>query len=67
MFLALDKDMNGTLKIFMERAFDKHVWRGKNGGGGDNAQEMDFENFLDFFGPRKQRYTGKIDIFVSVS
>ncbi|CAK9159743.1 unnamed protein product [Ilex paraguariensis] len=60
MFLALDKDMNGTLSkqelreyadgtltdIFVERAFDEHVRRGKNGGG--NAREMDFESFLDF-------------------
>lgn len=60
MFLALDKDMNGTLskqelreyadgtltEIFIERAFDEHVRRGKSGGG--NAREMDFESFLDF-------------------
>ncbi|KAF8392558.1 hypothetical protein HHK36_022903 [Tetracentron sinense] len=60
MFLALDKDMNGTLskqelreyadgtltEIFIERAFDEHVRRGKIGGG--NAREMDFESFLDF-------------------
>nr|DAD25193.1 TPA_asm: hypothetical protein HUJ06_026657 [Nelumbo nucifera] len=62
MFLALDKVLNGTLskqelreyadgtltEIFMERAFDKRARRGKNGGGGDNAREMDFESFLDF-------------------
>ncbi|KAI8561594.1 hypothetical protein RHMOL_Rhmol04G0352300 [Rhododendron molle] len=60
MFLALDKDMNGTLSkqelreyadgtltdIFIERAFDEHVRRGKTGVG--NAREMDFESFLDF-------------------
>ncbi|KAL7178097.1 hypothetical protein ACSBR2_031283 [Camellia fascicularis] len=60
MFLALDKDMNGTLSkqelreyadgtltdIFIERAFDEHVRHGKTGGG--NAREMDFESFLDF-------------------
>ncbi|WMV10176.1 hypothetical protein MTR67_003561 [Solanum verrucosum] len=60
MFLALDKDMNGTLSkqelreyadgtltdIFIERVFDEHVRRGKIGGG--NAREMDFESFLDF-------------------
>ncbi|KAL0287028.1 UNVERIFIED_CONTAM: putative serine/threonine-protein phosphatase 2A regulatory subunit B'' subunit TON2 [Sesamum radiatum] len=60
MFLALDKDMNGTLSkpelrdyadgtltdIFIERVFDEHVRRGKSGGG--NAREMDFESFLDF-------------------
>ncbi|XP_028547862.1 probable serine/threonine-protein phosphatase 2A regulatory subunit B'' subunit TON2 [Dendrobium catenatum] len=60
MFLALDKDMNGTLskqelkeyadgtltEIFIERAFDEHVRRGKMGGG--NAREMDFGSFLDF-------------------
>ncbi|KAK6914529.1 Calreticulin/calnexin [Dillenia turbinata] len=60
MFLALDKDMNGTLskqelreyadgtltEIFIERTFDEHVRRGKRGGG--NAREMDFESFLDF-------------------
>ncbi|CAA3003972.1 probable serine threonine- phosphatase 2A regulatory subunit B subunit TON2, partial [Olea europaea subsp. europaea] len=60
MFLALDKDMNGTLSkqelqeyadgtltdIFIERVFDEHIRRGKNGGG--NAREMDFESFLDF-------------------
>ncbi|KAG8636589.1 hypothetical protein MANES_15G015000v8 [Manihot esculenta] len=60
MFLALDKDMNGTLskqelreyadgtltEIFIERVFDEHVRRGKSGGG--NAREMDFESFLDF-------------------
>ncbi|KAF7145707.1 hypothetical protein RHSIM_Rhsim04G0218600 [Rhododendron simsii] len=59
-FLALDKDMNGTLSkqelreyadatltdIFIERAFDEHVRRGKTGVG--NAREMDFESFLDF-------------------
>ncbi|KAL1832538.1 hypothetical protein ACET3Z_002189 [Daucus carota] len=59
MFLALDKDMSGTLNkhelreyadgtltdIFIERAFDEHIGRGKNGG---NGREMDFENFLDF-------------------
>ncbi|XP_073526625.1 uncharacterized protein [Phyllobates terribilis] len=58
MFLALDKDMNGTLSkqelreyadgtltdIFIERVFDEHVRRGKNGSG----REMDFESFLDF-------------------
>ncbi|XP_010248220.1 PREDICTED: probable serine/threonine-protein phosphatase 2A regulatory subunit B'' subunit TON2 [Nelumbo nucifera] len=62
MFLALDKVLNGTsskqelreyadgtlTEIFMEQAFDKHVRRGKNGGGGGNAWEMDFESFLDF-------------------
>nr|GME00463.1 probable serine/threonine-protein phosphatase 2A regulatory subunit B'' subunit TON2 [Ipomoea batatas] len=60
MFLALDKDMNGTLSkqelreyadgtltdIFIERVFDEHVRRGKIGGG--NTREMDFESFLDF-------------------
>jgi len=60
MFLALDKDMNGTLSkqelreyadgtltdIFIERAFDEHVRRGKTGVG--NSREMDFESFLDF-------------------
>ncbi|GAA0146628.1 protein phosphatase [Lithospermum erythrorhizon] len=60
MFLALDKDMNGTLSkqelreyadgtltdIFIERVFDEHLRRGKGGGG--NAREMDFESFLDF-------------------
>ncbi|CAI9118747.1 OLC1v1020351C1 [Oldenlandia corymbosa var. corymbosa] len=60
MFLALDKDMNGTLSkqelreyadgtltdIFIERVFDEHVRRGKLGGG--NSREMDFESFLDF-------------------
>ncbi|PIA61595.1 hypothetical protein AQUCO_00300839v1 [Aquilegia coerulea] len=60
MFLALDKDMNGTLskqelreyadgtltEIFIERAFDEHVRRGKGGVG--NTREMDFECFLDF-------------------
>ncbi|THG23973.1 hypothetical protein TEA_017010 [Camellia sinensis var. sinensis] len=60
MFLALDKDMNGTLSkqelreyadgtltdIFIERAFDEHVRSGKSGG--NNAREMDFESFLDF-------------------
>ncbi|XP_078440529.1 tonneau 2 (TON2) isoform X2 [Wolffia australiana] len=60
MFLALDKDMNGTLSkpelkeyadgtltdIFIERVFDEHVRRGKSGGG--NSREMDFESFLDF-------------------
>ncbi|KAJ6904238.1 hypothetical protein NC651_021389 [Populus alba x Populus x berolinensis] len=60
MFLALDKDMNGTLskqelqeyadgtltEIFIERVFDEHVRRGKIGGG--NTREMDFESFLDF-------------------
>nr|GMD77809.1 probable serine/threonine-protein phosphatase 2A regulatory subunit B'' subunit TON2 [Ipomoea batatas] len=60
MFLALDKDMNGTLSkqelreyadgtltdIFIERVFDEHVRRGK--GGGVNGREMDFESFLDF-------------------
>ncbi|KAI8011771.1 putative serine/threonine-protein phosphatase 2A regulatory subunit B'' subunit TON2 [Camellia lanceoleosa] len=40
MFLALDKDMNGTL------TFDEHIRHGKTGGG--NAREMDFESFLDF-------------------
>ncbi|KAL6560512.1 putative serine/threonine-protein phosphatase 2A regulatory subunit B'' subunit ton2 [Orobanche gracilis] len=60
MFLALDKDMNGTLSkeelryyadgtltdIFIERVFDEHVRRGKSGGG--NSREMDFDSFLDF-------------------
>ncbi|GFZ14031.1 similar to tonneau 2 [Actinidia rufa] len=60
MFLALDKDMNGTLSkqelreyadgtltdIFIERAFDEHVRCGKTGGA--NSREMDFESFLDF-------------------
>nr|KAJ0221788.1 hypothetical protein LSAT_V11C200053980 [Lactuca sativa] len=60
MFLALDKEMNGTLSkqelreyadgtltnIFIERAFDEHVRRVKTGRG--NAREMDFESFLDF-------------------
>ncbi|KAJ0975527.1 hypothetical protein J5N97_017492 [Dioscorea zingiberensis] len=60
MFLALDKDMNGTLsklelkeyadgtltEIFIDRAFDEHACRSKTGGG--NAHEMDFESFLDF-------------------
>ncbi|KAG6434166.1 hypothetical protein SASPL_105788 [Salvia splendens] len=60
MFLALDKDMSGSLSkqelrdyadgtltdIFIERVFDEHVRRGKNGNG--NAREMDFESFLDF-------------------
>ncbi|KAI7746327.1 hypothetical protein M8C21_030578 [Ambrosia artemisiifolia] len=60
MFLALDKDSNGSLSkqelreyadgtltdIFIERAFDEHVRRGKIGNG--NAREMDFESFLDF-------------------
>ncbi|KAB1214036.1 putative serine/threonine-protein phosphatase 2A regulatory subunit B'' subunit TON2 [Morella rubra] len=60
MFLALDKDMNGTLskqelreyadgtltEIFIERVFDEHVRRGKIGG--VNSREMDFESFLDF-------------------
>ncbi|KAJ6897948.1 serine/threonine-protein phosphatase 2A regulatory subunit B'' subunit TON2 [Populus alba x Populus x berolinensis] len=60
MFLALDKDMNGTLSkqelgeyadgtltgIFIERVYDEHVRRGKGGGG--NTREMDFESFLDF-------------------
>ncbi|KAL8162245.1 hypothetical protein V2J09_013734 [Rumex salicifolius] len=60
MFLALDKDMNGTLSkqelkeyadgtltdIFIERVFDEHVRRGKSGGG--SSREMDFESFLDF-------------------
>lgn len=60
MFLALDRDMNGTLskqelkeyadgsltEIFIERVFDEHVRRGKSGGG--NSREMDFESFLDF-------------------
>ncbi|KAK6254544.1 hypothetical protein SCA6_015849 [Theobroma cacao] len=60
MFLALDKDMNGTLskqelqeyadgtltEIFIERVFDEHVRRGKSGAG--NNREMDFESFLDF-------------------
>ncbi|XP_002968661.2 probable serine/threonine-protein phosphatase 2A regulatory subunit B'' subunit TON2 [Selaginella moellendorffii] len=59
-FLALDKDMNGTLSkqelqdyadgtyttIFIERVFDEHVRRGKGGGG--KAREMDFDSFLDF-------------------
>ncbi|KAM3407276.1 hypothetical protein ACQJBY_000995 [Aegilops geniculata] len=60
MFLALDKDTNGTLskqelkeyadgtltEIFVERVFDEHVRRSKVGGG--NSREMDFESFLDF-------------------
>ncbi|XP_051145918.1 probable serine/threonine-protein phosphatase 2A regulatory subunit B'' subunit TON2 isoform X2 [Andrographis paniculata] len=60
MFLALDKDMNGTLSkqelrdyadgtltdIFIERVFDENVPHGTSGGG--NTGEMDFENFLDF-------------------
>ncbi|OEL14051.1 putative serine/threonine-protein phosphatase 2A regulatory subunit B'' subunit TON2 [Dichanthelium oligosanthes] len=60
MFLALDKDQNGTLskqelkeyadgtltEIFIERVFDEHVRRSKVGGG--NSREMDFESFLDF-------------------
>ncbi|KAE8711937.1 putative serine/threonine-protein phosphatase 2A regulatory subunit B'' subunit TON2 [Hibiscus syriacus] len=60
MFLALDKDMNGSLskqelkeyaegtltEIFIERVFDEHVRRGKTGAG--NNREMDFESFLDF-------------------
>ncbi|KAJ0092264.1 hypothetical protein Patl1_25116 [Pistacia atlantica] len=60
MYLALDKDMNGTLtkqdlreyadgtltEIFIERVFDEHVRRGKGSGG--NSREMDFESFLDF-------------------
>ncbi|KAL2464129.1 putative serine/threonine-protein phosphatase 2A regulatory subunit B'' subunit TON2 [Forsythia ovata] len=60
MFLALDKDMNGSLSkqelreyadgtltdIFIERVFDDHVRRGKSGAG--NAREMDFESYLDF-------------------
>ncbi|KAG6488435.1 hypothetical protein ZIOFF_049678 [Zingiber officinale] len=60
MFLALDKDKNGTLskqelkeyaegtltEIFIERVFDEHVRRSKAGGG--NTREMDFESFLDF-------------------
>jgi serine/threonine-protein phosphatase 2A regulatory subunit B'' len=60
MFLALDKDTNGTLskqelkeyadgtltEIFIERVFDEHVRRSKVGGG--NSREMDFESFLDF-------------------
>ncbi|KAL5221023.1 hypothetical protein ABZP36_025736 [Zizania latifolia] len=60
MFLALDKDTNGTLSkhelkeyadgtltdIFIERVFDEHVRRNKVGGG--NSREMDFESFLDF-------------------
>ncbi|KAG7028962.1 putative serine/threonine-protein phosphatase 2A regulatory subunit B'' subunit TON2 [Cucurbita argyrosperma subsp. argyrosperma] len=59
MFLALDKDMNGTLskqelreyadgtltEIFIERVFDEHVRRNKGGG---NTREMDFDSFLDF-------------------
>ncbi|RLM99595.1 phosphatase subunit g4-1 [Panicum miliaceum] len=59
-FLALDKDQNGTLskqelkeyadgtltEIFIERVFDEHVRRSKVGGG--NSREMDFESFLDF-------------------
>ncbi|KAK9136968.1 hypothetical protein Sjap_007562 [Stephania japonica] len=63
LFLALDKDMNGTLSkqelreyadssltdIFIERAFDEHVRRSKGGGGsGGNTREMDFDSFLDF-------------------
>ncbi|KAH7843350.1 hypothetical protein Vadar_015604 [Vaccinium darrowii] len=60
MFLALDKDMNGTLSkqelqeyadgtltdIFIGRAFDEHVHRCKTAV--SNAREMDFESFLDF-------------------
>ncbi|CAL9051260.1 unnamed protein product [Musa banksii] len=60
MFLALDKDHNGTIskqdlkeyadgtltEIFIERVFDEHVRWSKTGGG--NAREMDFESFLDF-------------------
>ncbi|CAJ1941062.1 unnamed protein product [Sphenostylis stenocarpa] len=60
MFLALDKDTNGTLSkqelreyadgtltdIFIERVYDEHIRHGKSGGG--NAREMDFESFLDF-------------------
>ncbi|XP_065004752.1 probable serine/threonine-protein phosphatase 2A regulatory subunit B'' subunit TON2 isoform X1 [Musa acuminata AAA Group] len=60
MFLALDKDHNGTIskqdlkeyadgtltEIFIERVFDEHVRWSKIGGG--NAREMDFESFLDF-------------------
>ncbi|KAL1078951.1 hypothetical protein V6Z11_D10G189900 [Gossypium hirsutum] len=60
MFLALDKDMNGTLskqelkeyadgtltEIFIERVFDEHVRRCKIGAG--NNREMDFDSFLDF-------------------
>ncbi|CAH2041975.1 unnamed protein product [Thlaspi arvense] len=80
MFLALDKDMNGSLSkqelreyadgtltdIFIERAFDEHVRRGKIGGG--NAREMDFESFLDFvLGSRKQGYSRRINILVPVS
>ncbi|GJU87089.1 probable serine/threonine-protein phosphatase 2A regulatory subunit B'' subunit TON2, partial [Tanacetum coccineum] len=59
-FLALDKDMNGSLSkqelreytdgtltdIFIERAFDEHLRRDKSGNA--NAREMDFESFLDF-------------------
>ncbi|GJU03544.1 probable serine/threonine-protein phosphatase 2A regulatory subunit B'' subunit TON2 [Tanacetum coccineum] len=85
-FLALDKDMNGTLSkqelreyadgtltdIFIERAFDEHLRRGKSGNA--NAREMDFESFLDFVlalenkdspedverkGPEFQRWVGK--------
>ncbi|MBA0725330.1 hypothetical protein Golax_021925 [Gossypium laxum] len=60
MFLALDKDMNGTLskqelkeyadgtltEIFIERVFDEHVRRCKIGAGSN--REMDFDSFLDF-------------------
>ncbi|GLJ45903.1 hypothetical protein SUGI_0966330 [Cryptomeria japonica] len=60
MFVALDKDANGTLSkqelwdyadgsltdIFIERVFDEHIRCGKRGG--RNGREMDFESFLDF-------------------
>ncbi|KAL9279900.1 putative serine/threonine-protein phosphatase 2A regulatory subunit B'' subunit TON2 [Arabidopsis thaliana] len=60
MFLALDKDMSGSLckqelkeyadgtltEIFIERVFDEHVRRGKIVAG--NSREMDFDSFLDF-------------------
>nr|KAJ0205557.1 hypothetical protein LSAT_V11C500230030 [Lactuca sativa] len=39
MFLALDKDMNGTLS-------KQELREGKTGRG--NAREMEFESFLDF-------------------
>ncbi|OAE31055.1 hypothetical protein AXG93_4031s1050 [Marchantia polymorpha subsp. ruderalis] len=62
MFLALDKDLNGTLnkqelqaysdgtltEIFIERVFDEHVRRGRTGPGAGKAREMDFDSFLDF-------------------
>ncbi|CAM6103845.1 unnamed protein product [Calypogeia fissa] len=62
MFLALDKDLNGTLnkqelqaysdgtltEIFIERVFDEHVRRGRVGLSAGKAREMDFDSFLDF-------------------